>query len=141
MIAVTAVLLAVRLLPEQKGHPVAWQDLSAQVGPLPIVHSQRRLFRERTKLARFLRRTRASARTPKVDFSKRQLLLISPGARSSTGYEVEVLSVRERDGELTVKVRESTPGLKDQVEPRVTYPYRLLSLPAGEDVFVDWIGR
>jgi hypothetical protein len=25
----------------------------------------------------------------------------------------------------------------DRVDPRVTYPYRLISLPAGRDVFVD----
>jgi hypothetical protein len=42
---------------------------------------------------------------------------------------------------VTVTVRERTPGLSEQVEPRVTFPYRLLSLPAGRDVYVDWRGR
>ena len=141
MVAVAALLLAIRLLPGTKGRAVAWRDLSAQVGPLRIVHSERRLFREPAKLANYLRMTRAHASAPAVDFSKRQLLLVSPGPRSSTGYNVEVLSVQERDGKLTVKVRERTPGLADHVAPRVTYPYRLLSLPAGQDVFVDWAGR
>jgi len=27
------------------------------------------------------------------------------------------------------------------VDPHVTYPYRLISLPARKAVFVDWLGR
>jgi hypothetical protein len=49
--------------------------------------------------------------------------------------------VSERDGEITVRVREQTPALQDRVEPRVTHPYRLLSLPAGATVAVDWVDR
>jgi hypothetical protein len=40
-----------------------------------------------------------------------------------------------------VRVKEASPGLEDRVEARVTYPYRLLSLPTGKDVVVDWLGR
>jgi hypothetical protein len=141
VVAAAALLLTIRLLPEKKGHPVAWRDLSAQVGPLRIVHSEHRLFRKQANLRHYLRTARARTPAPAVDFSKQQLLLVSPGPRSSTGYEVQVLSVLERDGKLTVKVRERTPGLGDHVVPHVTYPYRLLSLPAREDVFVDWAGR
>jgi protease stability complex PrcB-like protein len=140
VIAVAAALLAVGLLPEKKGHAVAWSDLSPQVGPLMITHSERRVFRKRAKLAGYLRRAHAS-RIPSNDFSKRQLLLISPGPRSSSGYGMRILSVRERDGTLTVKVRERAPGLDERILPHVTYPYRLITLPAGGDVFVDWVGR
>jgi hypothetical protein len=141
VIAVAALLFAARFLPSAKSHPVAWQDLTAQVGPLRIFHSQHRLFRERAKLADYLKMTGARTSPPNVDFKNRQLLLVSPGPRSSTGYDLQVLSVKERSGKLTVKVREHTPGLHDHVAPRVTYPYRLLSVPAGEEVFVDWAGR
>ncbi|MEK6275256.1 MAG: protease complex subunit PrcB family protein [Actinomycetota bacterium] len=68
-------------------------------------------------------------------------MLVSPGPRSSTGYFIEVLSVRERGGKITVRLRERTPGVSENVHPGVTYPYRLLSLPAGKDVYVDWVGR
>jgi hypothetical protein len=112
-----------------------------EVGPLTIADRERRLFREREELDRYLARAKARGPTPQIDFSRRQLLLVSPGPRSSTGYEVEVLSVSERDGEITVRVREQTPALQDRVEPRVTHPYRLLSLPAGATVAVDWVGR
>jgi hypothetical protein len=49
--------------------------------------------------------------------------------------------VTENDDGITVKVREKTPTLADHVEAEVTYPYRLLSLPAGKAVLVDWVGR
>jgi hypothetical protein len=140
-VLLAALLLAVVLLPEGKSQPVGWSDLSAQVGPLRTADSVRRLFRTREQLVRYLRQAGTERGAPAVDFSTRQVLLVAPGPRSSTGYSVEVLSVTERDGKITVKIRERTPKLSDRVEARVTYPYRLLSLPAGKDVFVDWIGR
>jgi PrcB C-terminal len=134
------VLLVVVLLPDGKSHPVEWRDLSAEVGSLRTSDSVRRLFRTEDQLARYLNQADAK-HAPGVDFSTRQLLLVAPGPRSSTGYWVEVLSVTERGRKITVKLRERTPKLTDRVEARVTYPYRLLSLPAGKDVYVDWVGR
>jgi hypothetical protein len=104
-----------------------------------IGRETKRVFRERTPLAEYL--AAAGGRAPAVDFERRQLLLVSPGPRSSTGYSMEVLEVREHNGAVTVTVRERTPKLGESVEPRVTFPYRLLSLPAGRDVYVDWRGR
>jgi hypothetical protein len=118
---------------------VAWTDLSAEAGPLTISRETKRVFREPMPLAEYL--TAAGGRVPAVDFERRQLLLVSPGPRSSTGYSMEVLEVRERSGAVTVTVRERTPELGESVEPRVTFPFRLLSLPAGRDVYVDWRGR
>jgi hypothetical protein len=131
--------VAYGLWPEQEGAPAAWSDLSAKVGPLKITRETKRVFRERTPLAEYL--TASGGRVPAVDFEQRQLLLVSPCPRSSTGYSVEVRGVRERDGTVTVTVRERTPQLGERVEPRVTFPYRLLSLPAARDVYVDWRGR
>ena len=117
---------------------VAWRALS--VGRLQISFQERRLFRDRGQLARYLALA-GGTRTPKVDFASRQLLLLTTGARSSSGYAIDVLGATEQDGKITVKVRERTPGLADHVDPHVTYPYKLISLPAGKNVFVDWIGR
>lgn len=140
MVVLAGALLAARLLPEGESRPVAWGDLSAEVGPLRIERFERRLFREQDALARYLKLAESDA-SPAVDFSARQLLLVSPGPRSSTGYAVEVLAVSERGGTITVRVRERTPTVGDRVDPGVTYPYRLISLPAGRDVYVDWAGR
>ena len=106
MLALAAILLAVRLLPEGEGQAVAWQDLSSQVGPLTIVRPEHRVFRERSELAAYLEEAQAARPAPAVDFSSRQLLLVSPGPRSSTGYSVEVLSARKRGERITVRVRE-----------------------------------
>jgi hypothetical protein len=138
-VAFTATLVAYGLWPEAEVRSVAWSDLSAEVGPLMITRETRRLFRERRPLAEYL--AAAGGRAPGVDLERRQLLLISPGPRSSTGYSIDVLGVRERGEQLTVAVRERTPGADERVVARVTFPYRLLSLPAGKDVYVDWRGR
>lgn len=135
-------LLVFRSLPEEEGEPIAWSDLSAQVGPLRIARAERRLFRERPELVAYLRRYAGGrAAVPEVDFRRRQLLLVTAGPRSSTGYGVEVLDVRDEGGRLVVRVRERAPRLEERVEPGVTRPYRLISLPAGEEVDVDWLGR
>jgi hypothetical protein len=122
-----------------KSRRAEWRDLSSQVGPVTLAFSERRLFRDRRQLAAYLRSV--GGRTPKVDFRARQVLFLSPGPRSSTGYAVDVLEVTEGDGKVTVKVRERAPSLGEHVVPEVTSPYRLISLPAGKEVFVDWTGR
>jgi len=132
------VALLASFAPRSKSHPVEWRALT--VGPLVITFQERRLFRSRPQLTSFLARTSVD-RVPKVDFSTRQLLLVTTGPRSSSGYAIDVLGASEKEGKITVKVRERTPGLGTRVDPHVTYPYRLISLPAGEDVFVDWVGR
>ena len=134
-------LLAAWLLHDGESRPVAWRDLTAQTGTLRISDHESRLFHEQAELDRYLTRAKAQGESPHIDFSQRQLLLVSPGPRSSTGYAVQVLSVRERGGDITVRVRERTPTLRDRVEARVTHPYRLLSLPADQEVTVHWVGR
>ena len=136
MLAVVA--LVAFLLPQPKSRSVEWRALP--VGPLAITFQERRLFRNRRQLAGFLARNGVQ-RVPRVDFSKQQLLLLTTGPRSSSGYAIDVLGASEKEGQITVRVRERTPGLGERVDPHVTYPYRLISLPAGEDVFVDWVGR
>jgi hypothetical protein len=132
------VALVAFLLPQPKSRSVEWRALP--VGPLAITFQERRLFRNRRQLAGFLARNGVQ-RVPRVDFSKQQLLLLTTGPRSSSGYAIDVLGASEKEGQITVRVRERTPGPDERVDPHVTYPYRLIRLPAGEDVFVDWVGR
>jgi hypothetical protein len=138
-IAFTLALVAHSLWPEGERRRIPWTDLSPQVGSLTIARQTERVFRERRPFGAHVRGAGGTA--PAVDFEQRQVLLVSPGPRSSTGYAVDVVSVTERDGALDVAVRERTPGVGDRVEPRVTFPYRLISLPAGKDVYVEWRGR
>jgi len=72
----------------------------------------------------------------------RMAVVISPGPRSSTGYRVRVLSVTEERSRIVVRVREETPTLHDEVQPVVTYPYRVILIPAlHKGVLVRWEGR
>ena len=136
-VAFTLALVFYTLWPDGDSRPIAWQDLRA--GRLTITGETKRVFRDEAALRRYL--TGAGGRVPDVDFARNQVLLVSPGPRSSTGHRVEVESVSERDGKVTVTVRERTPAIGERVEPHVTFPYRLLSLPAGKDVYVNWPGR
>jgi hypothetical protein len=139
--AFVLVLTVQAVWPEGEGKPVAWTDLSATVGPLPLTRETKRVFRTETQLASYLARLESTRRAPGVDFTKRQLLLVSPGPRSSTGYGVEIIRVRRHGGRIDITVRERAPSLGAQVTARVNSPYRLLSLPRDGDVYVDWRGR
>ena len=125
--------------PEGKGEPVEWSNVS--LGPLPITRETKRVFRSEAQLDAFLARVQTTGRAPRVDFTRRQLLLVSPGPRSSTGNSVEIAQVRRHGDRIDVVVRERTPSLRSDVAPRVTYPYRLVSLPRDGAVYVDWRGR
>jgi PrcB C-terminal len=139
-VAAFVLVLAVQAVwPEGKGEPVEWSNLS--LGPLPIPRETKRVFRSERQLASFLTRVEATGRAPRVDFARRQLLLVSPGPRSSTGYTIEISKVRRHGDRIDVVVRERTPSLDSDVAPRVTSPYRLVSLPRDAAVYVDWRGR
>ena len=69
---------------------------------------------------------------PRIDFSHREAILVATGPRSSTGYELRVLGVREDDDRIVVRMRERTPSLGDAVTAKVTYPFRLLSVPRSD---------
>ena len=135
------VLTVQAVWPEGQGEPIAWTDLSPSVGPLPLTREAKRVFRSESQLASYLARLQSSRRAPSVDFSRNQLLLVSPGPRSSTGYGIEVIRVRRHGDRIDVVVRERSPSLGAQVTAGVNSPYRLLSLPRNGDVYVDWRGR
>jgi hypothetical protein len=127
------------LWPEAEARRVAWQDLSGRVGRLTITRETKRVFRDGKALRDYV--AAGGGQVPYVDFDRHQALLVSPGPRSSTGYALEIVRVHERDGKVTVTVRERAPETNDEVEPRATFPYRLVTLPAGKDVYVNWPGR
>jgi hypothetical protein len=68
--------------------------------------------------------------------------LIAAGPRSSTGYDLRIVRVRDEDDRVLVVVREQTPSLGDPVQARVTYPFRLIALPRNDKpVKLKWLGR
>ena len=123
---------------------VPYIDLTRQAGPLEFTRITRDVFRSRAALFDVLERNNPGRpiRLPKIDFSRREVYLVAAGPRSSTGYELKVVRVRDEGDHIVVVVHERTPSLGDSVRARVTYPFVLISLPrSNEPVKLKWPGR
>jgi hypothetical protein len=123
---------------------VPYTDLTSRVGPLEFTRITRDVFRSRAALLDVLERNNPGRpiHLPRIDFSRREVYLVAAGPRSSSGYELRVVRVRDEGGRIVVVVHERTPSLGDPVQARVTYPFRLISLPrSNEPVKLKWPGR
>ena len=124
--------------------PVRYVDLTRSVGQLEFTRITRDHFESRAELMKVLQRSNPGREIelPPIDFSQHSAYLVAAGPRSSTGYELRIIEVRDEGDHVVVVVREDTPSLGDPVAARVTYPFRLLSLPrTDEPVKLKWLGR
>jgi hypothetical protein len=123
---------------------VPYTDLTRQVGPLEFTRITRDLFRDRARLLNVLERNNPGRPIPlrNIDFARREVYLVAAGPRSSTGYELEIVRVRDEGDQIVVVVHERAPTLGDPVQARVTYPFRLITLPRStKPVKLKWPGR
>jgi hypothetical protein len=123
---------------------VAYADLTSQVGPLQFTRIYRSVFRSRSSLLNVLEHMNPGrpVRLPPVDFTRHELYLVAAGPRSSTGYDLRIVRVRDEGDRVVVVVHERTPTLGEPVQARVTYPFRLIALPrSGKPVSLKWPGR
>ena len=123
---------------------LAWRDLTPELGRVEFPRKSLRVFHDRAALEEYLRAVMPGRgpQAPRLDFSRREALLIAAGPRSSTGYELEILRVTERRKDIRVLARETTPSLGQRVVPRLTSPYRLITIPVtAKRVYVSWQGR
>jgi PrcB C-terminal len=123
--------------------PVAYDDLTPQVGALEFTHITVDLSHTRAQLLEVLRRNNPGRRLrlPPVDYTRQETFLVAAGPRSSTGYALEIVRVQQNGDHVSVAVRERTPSLGDPVRARVTYPFRLLALQSDKPVQLKWLGR
>ena len=122
--------------------PLAYRDLTGEAAPLQPADPIERLFENSRELSDYFRRAAPHERPPSIDFRREQVLLVSPGPRSSSGYSVHVVRVVEERGRILVDLRERTPTLRNPGRPGVTYPYRLLVFAKrGKPVALTWEGR
>jgi hypothetical protein len=110
---------------------VPFADVSAQLHGVEFPRLVREVFRSRQELSDYLARLMPgrAPRTPPIDFAHREAILIAVGPRSSTGYALRVVKVRETSDRIAVTVRERTPTIGEKVTARVTYPFRLITIP------------
>jgi hypothetical protein len=111
-----------------------WRDLTAELGPVTWQRQVVSIIRSRDKLERILHEQmpRKTPAPPPIDFRRRQAVLVAVGPRSSTGYVLRVIGVVERRESVRVTLRERTPTLGDRTAARLTYPYRLITIPTGD---------
>ncbi len=103
--------------------PVDWRDITREVSSARFVRPTARVLESDRELRAVV------PGAPPIDFTRRRAVLVASGPRSSSGYALEVVRVREERRRIVVTVRERSPALADSVRPRVTYPFRLLTLP------------
>jgi hypothetical protein len=123
---------------------VPYTDLTVQSGRLEFTRITRQLFRTRAALDAVLERSNPGrdVEVPPIDFTRREAYLVAAGPRSSTGYDLRIVRVQDVGDHVVVVVRERTPSLGDPVQARVTYPFRLITLPRrDEPVKLKWLGR
>jgi hypothetical protein len=125
-------------------HELAWRDLNARLGHIEFTRKVTAVYKSPAPFARLLEATMPgrAPEPPRVDFDRREVVVVSLGPRSSTGYSLRVERVVERRREIDVYLQERTPSLGDPVEPRVTYPYRAITIERSrKPVYVKLQGR
>jgi hypothetical protein len=123
---------------------VPYTDLTQRVGALEFTRITRDVFRDKASLLDVLERNNPgrSIELPNIDFTRNEVYLVAAGPRSSSGYELRIVRVRDLGDHIVVVVHEQTPTLGDPVQARVTYPFRLIALPrSNEPVKLKWPGR
>jgi hypothetical protein len=125
-------------------HLVTYTDLTRRTGPLEFTRITRDVYRSRAALLDVLEHNNPGRpiKLPPIDFTRREAYLVAAGPRSSTGYALEILRVQDTGSRIVVTVHELAPSLRDPVQARVTYPYRLITLPRSDKpVKLKWPGR
>lgn len=116
-----------------------WHDLTAETGPLVLPQSVTHKFETRQEFVSYLRRWQGT-RVPNIDFARWYAVLITVGPRSSSGYSLRVAGVAEDDDRFVLSVVRRDATLEDPGTPRLTFPYRLITLPASnKPVSVKWL--
>ena len=124
--------------------PVAWEDVSRSVPPAVWARPTISVVRDQQKLDKLFAVATFGAhpKPPRIDFGRREAILVTTGPRSSTGYSLNVESVTTKGGSIDVVVREVTPSLSDKVTPKLTYPVLLITLAkSSKHVHVKYAGR
>ncbi len=119
-----------------------WVDVS--LGPVAFPASTIHTYRSNRPLRRYVLVADPGRKVHDVDFGdgRYEAILVTLGPRSSSGYSIDVRSVEEQRSRIVVRARQRAPRLRQPVLPFVTYPYRLLRVPARDKpAVVAWEDR
>ena len=130
---------------------MAWQGLWAHdaVRRLPWVDLTERTVAQPPDAGLRVLRSRGdvedalpAATVPPIDFERRTGILVTSGPRSSSAYQLEILSVVEERRRIVVAVRERAPTLAVPGAPALTFPFRLITIERSrKPVVLDRKGK
>jgi hypothetical protein len=144
LVAAAAWLVYTQWWGEGDRHEVAWRDLTPQLGTVEFTRRVTAVYHSRAPFQHLLNTTMPgrAPKAPPVDFDRDEVVVISLGPRSSTGYSIRILRIVERRRGIDVFAREQTPSLGEPVTARVTYPYRAVAIRRSDKpVYVKLQGR
>jgi len=67
---------------------------------------------------------------PAVDFSKDMVLAVFLGSRSTAGYGVDIIGMKDVNGALVVQYRQTQPPPGAITAQVITSPYQMVAVPA-----------
>lgn len=70
-----------------------------------------------------------ASKAPKVDFTKKYVLVVFAGTKPSTGYEIKVTKVKDTDATRTIEVAMIVPGEGCKTKEEKTSPYQFVAVP------------
>jgi len=130
---VGASLVYTRAIARHSDRPVPWRDLTSELGPVRWPRLTISVLRSPEKLPKILSIVTPPGervpRAPPIDYAHRIGIVFAVGPRSSTGYSLHVARIVDEGGRISLHFRELTPVLKQRVVAKLTYPYRLITIP------------
>ena len=124
--------------------PVAYRDLTRRLGRVEFTRKVTGVYHSRGAFQRLLDATMPgrAPKAPPLDFSRDEVVIVSLGPRSSSGYSLRVVKLVERRRGIYLTLRERTPTLGEPVDAHVTYPYRAIAIHgSAKPVYVKLQGR
>ena len=82
---------------------------------------------EETQFANFL----------KVDFKKKNILVLNQGQKNSGGYEITIESIVNDNDTIIVKKKETGPKKGEMATSVITTPYCIALIPKGNKIIVE----
>ena len=126
-------LVYTKAIARDSGHPVPWRDLTARLGPVRWPRLTISILRDPEKLPKILAivtpRGQPVPQPPTIDFRHRIAIVYATGPRSSTGYDLRVARIVDEGDRISFHFHEITPTLNQHVTAKLTYPYRLITIP------------
>jgi hypothetical protein len=123
--------------------PIAYRDITSELHGFQPPRLVREAFKSEAAFTKYVQHESPGiGDLPRIDWRHREAVLVAAGPRSSSGYVLRIVSVRETAHHVVVTVHEDTPTLAQRVRAGVTYPFRLITIPrTSKPLFLHWPGR